>query len=215
MSGNLCVTVGTAITVAAVGLTGCSQQAARRMDSAEPPPPATSSVVAPPSAPLPPPEALNDVLFRLADPAVPGNEKLNLVEGSTPETAEALDNFTTAARDGGYLPMAFAANNIAWSGANPSHVTSTVVVTTANPDRREFTFPMEFVPLQSGWQLSRKTAAMLLGLSNRTSSQSVPPPPPAPSPSPAPSPPLPPPPEPVPPPPNPAPSPAPTSSPGS
>ncbi|WP_065119377.1 hypothetical protein, partial [Mycobacterium asiaticum] len=174
MSGNLCVTLGTAITVAAVGLTGCSQQAARRMDSAEPPPPpATSSVVTPPSAPLPPPEALNDVLFRLADPAVPGTEKLNLVEGSTPETAQALDNFTTAARDGGYLPMAFAANNIAWSGANPSHVTSTVVVTTANPERREFTFPMEFVPFQSGWQLSRKTAAMLLGLSNRTSSQPI------------------------------------------
>ncbi|OBJ82452.1 hypothetical protein [Mycobacterium asiaticum] len=212
MSGNVCVTLGTAIAVAAA-LTGCSQQAARRMDSAEPPPAATSSVVTPPSAPLPPPEALNDLLFRLADPAVPGNDKLNLVEGSTPETAEALDNFTTAARDGGYLPMGFAANNIAWSGANPSHVTSTVVVTTANPDRREFTFPMEFVPFQSGWQLSRKTAAMLLGLSNSHSSTTpVPPPPPAPSP------PLPPPPEPVPPPspePSPGPSPAPTSSPGS
>jgi hypothetical protein len=95
--------------------------------------------------------------------------------------------------------MTFAANNIARSAKDPSKVTATVVVTTANPERRDFTFPMEFNPFQGGWQLSRKTAEMLLALSNSRSSTTAPPPsapepapapnlPPAPQPSPEPGP---------------------------
>jgi hypothetical protein len=170
----------------AVGLSGCSQDAGKKTDSSEIPeisvPPATPAApVKPPGAALPPPEALTDVLTRLADPAVPGSDKANLVEGSTPETAGALDRFTTAARDGGYLPMTFAANNLAWSGQNPSAVTATVVITTANPEHREFTFPMEFTALPPGWQLSKKTADMLLALSNSRTSTLAPSPAPAPS----------------------------------
>ncbi|MBI2703028.1 MULTISPECIES: hypothetical protein [Mycobacterium] len=172
MSGNVCVTLGAAAAAVAMLVTGCSHNTARQLDSAQPPgpPPSSITAVAPPTAPLPPPEALTDVLTRLADPAVPGSNKLNLVQGSTPEAAAALDRFTNAARDGGYLPMTFVANNVGWSATDPSCVTATVVVTTANPDRREFTFPMEFTSSQGGWQLSRKTAEMLLALQNARSS---------------------------------------------
>ncbi|WP_204079963.1 hypothetical protein [Mycobacterium riyadhense] len=192
MHPNVCVTLGTAAVAAALGLAGCSHDDESEKAAAAAPvvPPATSSAVAaPPSAPLPAPEALTDVLSRLADPAVPGVDKLNLVEGSTSEMAAALDRFTTAARDGGYLPMTFAANNLAWSDRNPSDVVATVVVTTAQPNNREFTFPMEFTPFQGGWQLSRRTAEMLLALGNsRGSTSSAPAPAPSPPPSPAPSP---------------------------
>jgi hypothetical protein len=198
MPGNVCVTLAAVIALATVSLTGCSHDAARRKDSAETSvPAATSSTPEAPNAPLPPPEALTDVLSRLADPAVPGSDKLNLIEGSTPETAPALDRFTNATRDGGYLPMTFAANNIARSAKDPSKVTATIVVTTGNPERREFTFPMDFSSFQGGWQLSRKTAEMLLALSNARSSTPAPPPsapepapnlPPAPQPSPEPGP---------------------------
>lgn len=182
MPSNVCVTLATATAAAVVFVTGCSHNTARQLESAQTPgpPPRSITAAAPPSAPLPPPEAFTDVLSRLADPAVPGSDKLNLVQGSIPEAGAALDRFTNAARDGGYLPMTFTANNVAWSATDPGCVMATVVVTTANPDRREFTFPMEFTPSQGGWQLSRKTAEMLLALQNSRSST----PPPSPSPTP-------------------------------
>ncbi|MCV7195733.1 hypothetical protein [Mycobacterium angelicum] len=188
MHRSVRVTLVAAIVTAALSLAGCSQNDHKTSPAAEPSvPSATSSVVpARPTGPLPAPEALTDVLSRLADPGVPGANKLNLVEGSTPETAAALDRFTTAARDGGYLPMTFAANNLAWSDRNPSDVVATVVVTTAQPNNRQFTFPMEFTPAQGGWQLSRRTAEMLLALQN--SRNSTPPSTPAPEPGPAPAP---------------------------
>jgi hypothetical protein len=204
MHRNLCVTLAAATVVAALALSGCSHDGSKKSSSTAPSvPPATSSLLAaPPTAPLPAPEALVDVLSRLADPAVAGANKVNLVEGSTTETAAALDRFATAARDGGYLPMTFAANNIAWSDKNPSDVMATIVVTTAQPNNREFTFPMEFTPFQGGWQLSRRTAEMLLALGNSRGSTpptTSPPPPPAPNPEPTPEP-------------NPAPAPSPTPS---
>src|ERR1700761_6473192 len=57
---------------------------------------------APPTTPLPPPQALTDVLGRLADPNVPGANKLNLVEGATPDSAATIDKFANALRDNGY-----------------------------------------------------------------------------------------------------------------
>ncbi len=202
-----------AIAVAAIGAAGCSAKPPRIASSpAAPAPPPTSIPVAapPPTTPLPGPEALNAVLTRLADPNVPGADKVNLVEGATAESAGQLDKFVSALRDNGYLPMTFAANNIAWSDKNPSHVMSTVTVNTAQPTNPTFTFPMEFTPFQGGWQLSRRTAEMLLALGKSPSTTSAPGPTPAPPPPP--SPPLPPPPEPVPPPSS-APSPAPTPTP--
>lgn len=158
--------------MAALGLAGCSPTGPKVVSSPSSPVPVTSSpviVAAPPTAPLPAPEALLDVLNRLADPNVPGINKVNLVEGATPDGAGTLDKFINALRDNGYLPMTFAANNIAWSDKNPSHARATITVNTARANNRTFTFPMEFTPSApspGGWQLSRRTAEMLLALSN-------------------------------------------------
>ena len=129
----------------------------------------SSPASVPPAAPLPPPEALTDVLGRLADPNVPGTNKLNLVEGATPDSAATLDNFTNALRDNGYQPMTFVADNIAWSDKNPADVVATVTVRTARATNGVFTFPMEFAPSQGGWQLSKRTAQTLLALGNSPS----------------------------------------------
>jgi hypothetical protein len=194
-----------AAAVAAISLAGCSARPTRIASSpVSPAPPPSSIPVAapPPTAPLPGPEALNAVLTRLADPNVPGADKVNLVEGATPDSAGRLDKFVSALRDNGYLPMTFAANNVAWSDKNPSHVMATVTVNTAHPSNPNFTFPMEFTPFQGGWQLSRRTAEMLLALdrSPGATTPQVPSPPPPPPPAPVPPPAPPPPPEPVPPP---------------
>ena len=153
---------------------------------------------APPTTPPPAPEVLTDILGKLADPTIPGANKVNLVEGATPESGATLDKFTNALRDNGYLPMTFNANDIAWSDKNPANVMANVVVHTARPNNGTFTFPMEFTPFQGGWQLSRRTAETLLALGNSSDSSSPPPPasgsapPPAPEAPPAPAPPPPP-----------------------
>jgi len=144
-------------------------------------------VTAPPTAALPPPEALTDVLGRLADPDVPGVNKINLVEGATPESAATLDKFTNALRDNGYQPMTFVADNIAWSDKNPSDVMATITVRTARANNGVFTFPMEFTPFAGGpggWQLSKRTAQTLLALGNSPAMTTTPPaPPPTPAPT--------------------------------
>lgn len=187
----------TATVVAAFGLVGCARSGPiGSSSSAEPTVPTTSREVAVvPVAPLPAPDALTAVLSQLADPAVPGSEKLNLIEGATPDSAAKLDKFSNALRDGGYLPMTFTANNLAWSDKNPSNVLATVSVNTAQPNRGVFTFPMEFTPsgaVAGGWQLSKRTADMLLALSSSQSPSppaATPPPAPAPTETPSPAPP--------------------------
>lgn len=180
--------------VSATGLAGCSRHESATSAVPSVLPTTSTAVALRPAASLPSADALVEVLSRLADTAVAGADKVNLVEGASPETAAALDRFTTAARDGGYLPLSFAASNVAWSDVDPSSVTVTIVVTTAKPDNHEFTFPMEFKPDQGGWQLSRRTAEMLLALSSSRVSSPGPGPPPAavpatePSPAPAPEP---------------------------
>jgi hypothetical protein len=193
MRRNLFVTLSAATSVAALMLCGCSHSQPKLPASATSSAVhATSSplvVAAPPTAPLPAPDALIDVLNRLADPNVPGINKVNLVEGATPESAATLDKFTNALRDNGYLPMTFAADNIAWSDKNPSNVMTTVSVHTPRGNNGAFTFPMEFAPYQGGWQLSRRTAEMLLALGNSPAPTATPPgaaPSPAPPPEPAP-----------------------------
>ncbi len=180
MLRNLSVTLSAATAVVAMGLSGCAHTAPKVLSSSTSAVHATSSplvVLAPPTAPLPAPEALVDVLNRLADPNVTGINKLSLVEGATPESAGSLDKFMTALRDNGYLPMTFAANDIAWSDKDPSNVMATISVKTSQANNPNFTFPMEFTRFQGGWQLSRRTAEMLLALGNS----------PAPTPSQAPS----------------------------
>jgi hypothetical protein len=185
-----------AVAAAVLALSGCSSHEPRPSSSessdAQSAVPATSSpsTVAP-AAPLPAPEALTDVLSRLADPNVPGTNKLNLVEGATPEDAGTIDKFTNALRDNGYQPMTFVADNIAWSDKNPADVMATITVKTARANNGVFTFPMEFTPFQGGWQLSKRTAQMLLALGNSpglSTPAPAPPPPPAPPPAPPPPP---------------------------
>ncbi|HXA87432.1 MAG TPA: hypothetical protein VNW96_02415 [Mycobacterium sp.] len=200
MDRRLIIAVNAAAVVAALGLSGCSSGDSKNSSSAaESAAPAASSLLAaPPAAPLPPPEALTDVLSRIADPNVPGINKVNLIEGATPESAATLDKFSNALRDNGYPPMTFVADNIAWSDKNPSDVMATITVKTAHANNGAFTFPMEFTPTQGGWQLSKRTAETLLALGNSpaiTTPASTPAPAPAPSsapteapaPSPAPS----------------------------
>lgn len=170
--------VGAAAIVAALGFSGCSPTSS---DSAKTAPSPTAGIVsAPVAAALPPSEALTDVLNQLADPNLPGVNKVGLVEGATPEGAGTLEKFVNALRDNGYLPMTFTASNIGRSDKNPSDVSATVSINTARADQGVFTFPMEFAPYQGGWQLSRRTANMLLALgnspgeSNPTSSASPP-----------------------------------------
>jgi len=62
---------------------------------------------------------------------------------------------------------------------------ATINVKTSQANNRNFTFPMEFTPFQGGWQLSRRTAEMLLALGN--SPAPAPESTPAPAPSQAPS----------------------------
>ena len=226
MNRPLCLALSAATALAvAAGIAGCSSPHPKTESSATSslPPASSSQVAAPVTAPLPPPEALTDVLTRLADPNVPGASKVNLVEGATPDSAATLDKFTAALRDNGYLPMTFNANDIAWSDKNLSNVKATVAVHTAQANNSNFTFPMEFAPFQGGWQLSRHTAEMLLALGKSSTAPTSgtpapappagpPPAPPPPEPAPAPAPPAPPPPPAAPPPappPPPAPAPAP------
>jgi hypothetical protein len=156
------------VLVAAFGLCGCG--------SDKPPAPAPSSAVSsapaapaypPPPAPLPPPSALTDVLYRLADPAVPGGQKLTLIADAGPGDAAALDRFGKALADNGYHPMTFDAADLAWASSGDAAVDDVVatVIARTPPGRTggDFTFPMEFARTpDGGWQLTRDSADMLL-----------------------------------------------------
>jgi hypothetical protein len=127
------------------------------------------------TAPLPPPEALIDVLTRLSDPAVPGADKVGLVELATADDAAALDRFGKALADNGALPLSFEAVDLKWSETDPGNVVATVNVTTANKPPGTFSFPMEFAPVRDGWELTRKTANLLLDFGQSATATSPPP----------------------------------------
>jgi hypothetical protein len=125
----------------------------------------SSALDGPPSgAPLPPPEALTDVLYKLTDTSIPDDQKLPLIEGSTGDDAAKIDKFGKALADSGYTPVGFTAENIAWASSPPGNVTADVSVH-SQAMTNGFTFPMEFKPTpDGGWQLSRTTANILLTL---------------------------------------------------
>ena len=155
--------------LAALALSGCSNHDESK-PAANPVSPQSSAVATAPSdsgAALPAPEALSDVLYRLADPAVKGSDKLALVESTTPDDAVTMDRFAAALRDGGFTPLTVTVSDIRWSDREPGDALATVNVTTSNPANPSgFTFPMEFRPHDGGWQLSRETADMLLAFGN-------------------------------------------------
>jgi alpha-beta hydrolase superfamily lysophospholipase len=164
MGRHLAAVLSAAAIAAAFGLSGCSGD--EQDASPETAPPSTSaslsSTAAAQAAPLPPPDALAAVLYRLADPAVPGTQKLSLVEGATLENAGAFDQFANALLNGGYAPVKFDARDIGWSDRDPADVIANVNVSSPNPGGPRFSFPMEFKPYQGGWQLSARTAEVLL-----------------------------------------------------
>jgi hypothetical protein len=168
---GLAAVLSTAAIAAVVGLPGCSSDE----DEASPAsaPPSTSAslnpTAAPQTAPLPPPEALAGVLSRLADKSVPGAQKLNLVEGATPESAGVYDQFADALINGGYAPAKFDVRDVNWSDRDPADVVANVDVSSSNPRGPRFAFPMEFKPYQGGWQLSARTADVLLAFRDDTS----------------------------------------------
>jgi hypothetical protein len=149
-----------------------------------PPPPAVPESTAPtsvlPSAapissPLPPPEALIDVLNRLSDPAVPGTAKTELVELATADDAAALDKFGKALADNGALPLTFEATDLKWSETEEGNVVATVNVTTASKPPGKFSFPMEFTLVRDKWELTRKTADLLLDFGEAQTATAPPP----------------------------------------
>lgn len=141
---------------------GCAPQASTPVDTTLPAPPSTTTT--PPRDPgLPDPGALTDVLYRLADPAVPGIEKVPLVQGATDADAETLDRFATALRDNGYRPATFTADNLVWSAAGPPDGVVADVTIAKNGEEHGFSLPMEFDRTDQQWQLSKDTFDMLLG----------------------------------------------------
>jgi hypothetical protein len=149
---------------AALGLSGCSgdEQDASPQTALPPTSASLSPTAAAQTNPLPPPDALSAVLYRLADPAVPGAQKLNLVEGATPENAGVLDEFANALLNGGYAPVKCDVRDVGWSDRDPADVVANVNVSSSSPRGPRFSFPMEFKPYQGGWQLSARTADVLL-----------------------------------------------------
>jgi hypothetical protein len=188
MHRHLTLALCAAATAVVFGLAGCSSDKPTTATSGSSDTSLQSTALAAPTTPLPPPDALTDVLTRLTDPNVPGANKVSLIEGATSDSADTIDRFTTALRDNGYMPMTFTATNLAWSDKNPADVMAAISVNNTRGNNGIFNFPMEFAPSQGGWQLARRTADMLLALGNSSSI-----PPAAPSPSPAPPPVVPPP----------------------
>jgi hypothetical protein len=199
---------GVVVAAAALGLSGC----------AHPAPPAASPTVetsptpsvglpapappAPGGPPLPPDTAFIDVMNRLVDPAVPGDQKIVLIQNGTPEEAAGLDRFVTALRDNGSFPLTFEARDLVWSQAQPGDIVATVIFHPANPQTGAFTYPMQFAPSGDSWQLTRQSADQLLDVTPASTPPAAAPPPapgaPAPPPEPAPPAPAPPPPPPTP-----------------
>ena len=167
MGQHLTAVLSAATIVAALGLCGCSSDEHGASTDSEPAPPSFSvtSTATAQVAPLPPPGDLAKVLYRLADPAVPGSQKLNLVQGATPDNAAVFDQFATALLNDGFAPMKVDVRDVAWSDRDPADVVANVNVSSPNPRGPRFAFPMEFTPIQGGWQLSARTADVLLAYS--------------------------------------------------
>jgi hypothetical protein len=118
-------------------------------------------------APLPAPDALTGVLFRLADTSIPAEQKLGLVQFSTADDVAALGNFGQALRDSGFRALTIQATDLSWA-STPGNVSATVTIGTSDDPAKTFTYPMEFSPVRDTWQLTRRTADQLLQLGSST-----------------------------------------------
>jgi hypothetical protein len=171
--------LGAVTIVAALGLSGCSD------DTSSAPSPTPVPLTKPPTvapsatdigAPLPAPDALTDVMGRLADPAIPGPDKVGLVQFSTPADAAALDRFAKALTDSGYAPLTFEATDLMWAQGQTGDVIANVSIKPGGPQATDKTmkFPMEFSPQGDTWQLTRQTADLLLQIGQQPTAQPTP-----------------------------------------
>ncbi|MUM18740.1 hypothetical protein FZI91_13455 [Mycobacterium sp. CBMA271] len=172
-----------AASAAFLALTACSSSS----DKAGP---ATSSATqtassaaaaAVPDHPLPDPAVLTDVLNRLADPNLPGTEKVSAVQGATPEQ---LDKFTKAIGDAGFSPLSFTVKDPKWSTETPGDVDAVVTINSPSPKMGGFAVPMSFSPESGGWKLSKRTSDLLLKTGTSLAGTGVPSEAPAPTPTP-------------------------------
>ena len=85
---------------------------------------------------------------RLADPAIPGTDKVGLVQYGTPADAAALDRFAKALNDSGYAPLTFEAADLMWAQGQPGNVIANVTMKPGGPAAtdKNLQFPMEFSP---------------------------------------------------------------------
>ncbi|TDZ42687.1 hypothetical protein [Mycobacteroides franklinii] len=147
---------------AVLTLSACSSssdKASPTSSSATPPAASSAAAAATPDHPLPDPAVLNDVLNRLADPNLPGAEKVTAVQGATPEQ---LDKFTKAIGDAGFSPLSFTVKDPKWSTETPGDVEAVVTINSPSPKMGGFAVPMSFSPESEGWKLSKRTSDLLL-----------------------------------------------------
>lgn len=146
---------------AVLALTACSSsndKAAPASASATQPA-SSAAAAAVPNHPLPDPAVLTDVLNRLADPNLPGAEKITAVQGATPEQ---LDKFTKAIGDAGLSPLSFTVKDPKWSTETQGDVEAVVTINSPSPKMGGFAVPMSFSPEGEGWKLSKRTSDLLL-----------------------------------------------------
>lgn len=172
--------LGVATTAAVLGLAGCNKA---MPPAAQPLPSSTTPVQTSLNpAPLPPVDALTGVLYRIADPSVPPEQKIALIEHATTEDQAELATFAKALADNGFIPLTVTATDLAWSANHPGNVVATVTLSSATTPANKFSYPMEFSPLGATWQLNRQSANLLLSPGKPTGT-------PGPAPAPAPPPP--------------------------
>ena len=146
--------------MAAFGLSGCGGDG----QSAQPASPAPRTTAAEaPVAPLPAPEVLADVLYQLADPSIPVQRKIELLQYGTVADEPALQNFGEALAANGFAPLTVMVTDLAWAG-QPGDIVANVTIGSSTPTVRPFTYPMQFSPLHDNWQLTRRSADQLLPL---------------------------------------------------
>ena len=154
--------LGAVTLVAALGLSGCSDDSSSASIPLSGPP----TIPPPPTetgAPLPPAATLTDLMGRLSDPNVPGADKVGLVQYGTPADAAALDRFSKALHDSGYAPLTFEASDMTWAQDQPGNVIANITIKAGGPQAgKDLEFPMEFSPQQDSWQLTRQTTDLLL-----------------------------------------------------
>jgi hypothetical protein len=124
---------------------------------------------------LPPPTALTDVMGKLADPNIPGADKVGFVEYGTPADAAALDRFAKALHDSGFAPVTFDATELMWAQDQTGNVIANITIKATGPQaHNDLKFPMEFAPRQDSWQLTRKTADLLLQMGQQPTATPTP-----------------------------------------